>query len=64
MATIEEQIAALEAILNAGVTSASVDGQTVTYDLAQVRKRLKELTRSNDPSKNPTVASIDLQSSQ
>ena len=60
MAEIDDQIAALEQILNAGVTSASVDGQSVTYDLAMVRKRLNELKRTKDPSKKPLVASINM----
>lgn len=60
MAAIDDQIEALEKILNAGATSVSVDGQSVTYDLDMVRKRLNELKRQADPSKKPLVASINL----
>lgn len=43
MATTEEQIAQLEAILASGATSGSIDGRTVQFDLASVRRQLRAL---------------------
>ena len=62
MAAIDDQIDALEAILNAGVSNASVDGQAVTYDLAAVRKRLSELRRERGTGTiKPIIASINME---
>jgi hypothetical protein len=62
MAAIDDQITALEAILNAGVTTVSVDGQNVTYDLAAVRKRLSELRRERGTGTiKPIVAAINME---
>lgn len=47
MADNSTEIEAIEAILNAGSQSVSVDGLSQTVDLAQLRKRLTEL-KSND----------------
>jgi len=58
--SVASEIAELEAILNTGASSVFVNGQKVTYDLSQVRRRLRELRRQLDPSKRPTVATIDL----
>ena len=41
MAAIDDQIAQLETILNAGVESVTVDGVTTRYNVAQVRQRLR-----------------------
>lgn len=43
MATTEEQIAQLEAILASGATSGSIDGRTVQFDHASIRKQLRAL---------------------
>jgi len=42
------EIAQLEEILSKGVTSTTVDGVTVTRDLAEVRRRLAELRADDD----------------
>lgn len=54
------EITQLEMILNTGATTVVVDGQKVTYDLAAVRKRLRELRRRQNPGKRPVVSSINL----
>lgn len=41
--TLADQIARLEALLTAGATSIESDGETVSVDLEQVRRRLAEL---------------------
>jgi hypothetical protein len=54
------EIAALEAILNAGAANVSTDGTSVAYDLNAIRKRLAEL-RGNDETdvhRRPRVARI------
>lgn len=48
MADYSSEIAQLEAILNAGTSSVSVDGMSARYDLAEVRKRLAELKALDD----------------
>ena len=58
--SVETEIAELEAILNAGATSTFVDGQKVTWDLDQVRRRLRELRRQLEPNRRPRIASIEL----
>ena len=56
MAAIDDQIAQLETILNAGVESVTVDGVTTRYNVAQVRQRLRELCRLRDRrSQTPTI---------
>lgn len=58
--TIDQEIADLEAILNAGATSMFTDGQKATWDLDQVRRRLGELRRRKDHMRRPRIATIDL----
>ena len=56
------EIAQLEAILNAGARTVTIDGQTVTYDFDAIRKRLAELRASdyrNIP-RRPRASSIRL----
>jgi hypothetical protein len=48
VADYSTEIAALEAILNAGTSSVSVDGMRVQHDLESVRKRLAELKALDD----------------
>lgn len=61
MADYSTEIAELEAILQAGATSVTVDGQTVNYDLTQVRRRLRELKQLDDTAtKRPSALSINL----
>ena len=42
-AEIDAEIANLEALLNAGATSITSDGETVTLDQNSIRRRLAEL---------------------
>jgi len=58
--SVETEIAELEAILNAGATSTFVDGQKVTWDGDQVRRRLRELRRQKEPNRRARIAAIDL----
>jgi len=60
MATIDQEIAELEAILNTGATSVFVGGQKVTYDFGQIRRRLVELRRQKDHMTKPRIGTIDL----
>jgi len=46
MAAIDDQIAKLEQIVNLGVESNTVDGQTTRVNLTEVRRRLRELYRT------------------
>lgn len=48
MADYSSEIAAIETILNAGAKSTSVDGLSVQYDFAALRKRLAELKALDD----------------
>lgn len=57
---IADQIAELEAILDAGASEVTVDGQRVRYDLDSVRRRLAELRRQQDATKRPRASQIDL----
>lgn len=56
------QIAKLQAILRAGAESVTVDGTTVRYDLAEVRRQLRELMASDNTQqgRRPVAASINL----
>ena len=63
MADNTTTIAALEALLNAGVLEGQVDGQRVRFaSTADIRKRIAELTRTDDTltERRPAAASIDL----
>lgn len=61
-AEIAEAIAALESLLNAGTQSVSVDGTSVNFDMAEVRRRLRELYAMQDQAavKRPVVATVRL----
>lgn len=48
MPDFSKEIAALEEILNAGASSISTDGEQVSFDLSEVRRRLAELRRVDD----------------
>lgn len=50
MADYSVEILALEALLNSGQSTVTVDGMTSTVDLAEVRRRLTELRRLDDDS--------------
>lgn len=56
------RIAALRAILEAGVTSTTVDGTSVAIDLAQVRLELNRLVRTDSASqlRRPRLSSVNL----
>lgn len=62
MADHSTRIAEIQTILRAGATSVTVDGVSVQYDFASLRKELRELM-ADDPnfaSLRPRAASIDL----
>ncbi len=59
MATADE-IAALEAIQNAGAGRVTTDGLTVSFDLDEIRRRLAALRDKADQAKRPRVARINL----
>lgn len=60
------EIARLERLLNAGITSGNTDGRSATFDLDQVRRRLAELKTAQsaaglgDGYYRPRNATIDL----
>ena len=62
MADNSVKIAELQAILQAGASNVSVDGTSVSYDLAEVRRQLRELMASDNTQKGrrPVAASINL----
>lgn len=62
MADNSVKIAKLQAILEAGGQSVSVDGTSVTYDMAEVRRQLRELMAGDNTNKGrrPVAASINL----
>lgn len=64
MANNTAKIAELEAILQAGETSTTIDGTTTTVDLNVIRQQLNELRANDDDEANrlrkPTVATICL----
>jgi len=62
MADNSQRISEIRSILAAGVKKVVVDGTVVEYDLAQLRKELKDLLRSDDSQRHrrPFVSSIDL----
>ena len=54
-------IAELEAILNAGVTGITIDGNRTEWDLGEIRKRLVVLKNEDDTAtKRPTRLGINL----
>lgn len=60
MKTLDERIAQLDAMLDAGVTTFTVDGETQTIDLAQVRKRRDELVAQKAAQTRPTLVALNL----
>lgn len=63
MATLAEQIAQLESQLLAGATGNTTDGQSTSWDLDQVRRRLRELREqqasdAGDPPRRPAFSRI------
>lgn len=56
------RIAEIQAILRAGASSVSVDGTTVQYDLAGLRKELRQLMTEDatQRGRRPVVSSIYL----
>lgn len=61
MADNATAIAELENILQAGATEVTVDGQTVKYDFAAIRKRLRHLKNTDDEAtRRPLSYSVDL----
>ncbi len=62
MADNATKIATLQAILDAGASGVSVDGESVTYDLAAIRKEIRELKQADPNFRNmrPRAASINL----
>lgn len=63
MATYTTEIAALNALLNSGATTTTVDGQTVTIDPASIRRRIRELQALDeniDVPARPVVNTLDL----
>jgi hypothetical protein len=57
----EDEIAEIEAILNAGVTDVATDAVRSSYDQAALRKRLAELKRQQSPAARPRCAQINLE---
>ena len=52
MADNATKIATLQAILDAGASGVSVDGESVTYDLAAIRKEIRELKQADPNFRN------------
>jgi len=57
---LADDIAHLEAIINAGARSQSVGDERTEFDLEQNRKRLAELRAQQSPSRRPRCAQINL----
>jgi hypothetical protein len=60
MKSLDERIAELDAILDSGVSSMTVDGETTAIDLAAVRKRRDELMAEKAGNRRPTMVALDL----
>lgn len=62
MADNSVRIAQIQAILRAGATSVSIDGRTVTYDFAELRRQLRELQAEDDTfrGRRPAASTINL----
>ena len=62
MADNATKIATLQAILDAGASGVSVDGESVKYDMAAIRKEIRELQAADPNFRNrrPRAASINL----
>lgn len=57
-----ERIAEIREILRSGVSSSTTDGTTVQFDLASLRRELRELMAEDDAFcvQRPRVASVNL----
>ncbi len=57
-----ERIAEIREVLRSGVQSTVTDGTTVTFDLASLRRELRELMAEDDTlhGRRPRVSSINL----
>lgn len=62
MADNTNRIAAIRRILQEGVSSITEDGQTVSYDLDQLRRELRQLEQAdgNERRRRPTASRIRL----
>lgn len=63
MADNSAKIAAIRAILESGATQGTVDGRTVVYDHASLRRELRELEKNDDAAgggKRPVASRIKL----
>lgn len=62
MADHSAEIARIESILRRGVTTVTVDGTTMTYDFAELRRQLDRLRQLDDATrgKRPFAATIRL----
>lgn len=60
MADNSARIAELEALLQSGVTSTSINGTTTTVDLSEIRRQLDILRRTDDTQagNKPRMSSI------
>ena len=62
MADNTARIAEVRTILRAGVSSTTVDGVSVSYDLGSLRRELRELIAEDntEAGRRPTIARIKL----
>lgn len=63
MADRSVEIAALQAVLNSGTKSVTVDGVTTSFsDASQIRKRIRELQveTDGDQRRKPRISTVDL----
>jgi len=62
MANNTAAIAKIQKILQAGASSGTIDGRSVTYDFAELRRQLRELQATDDTQKGrrPVVSRIRL----
>lgn len=58
--SVQARIEKLETILSEGLSSVMTDGQSASYDLAEVRRELERLKRIADPNSRPRSAQINL----
>lgn len=60
-----KKIADIKAILEAGATTVSAEGVTVTYDFEQLRRQLRQLQLDDDSlaGRRPKVSTINLNGS-
>lgn len=62
MADNSARIAEIRTLLGSGAKTVKVDGVETTFDLASLRKELRELMREDDTQagRRPTVSTINL----